>query len=291
MEFTTRAFSAPDLPDCLAIEQAAVRSNHYLADVLDYYTTTRGEFTVVCAEGKPIGIGKLTVLYDNSAWLELLRVHPQYQRQGAGTAIYRRYFEQLPQLGCGSAAMYTGVKNVASAALAQNFGLQKDSVFRGMTCTLADVCLPQSLSQLPTLHPLTPQQAVEQLLPHKEQLGGYLNINHTFYRINEANCRGMASAGWVFGDGERVLVLGSRFQPDRALSIAAAIDRDGSIPRPDLLLWAKTQAAQRGIPRLTAHFFLPDGQSNPTVQEFYQSNGFVQDPSDDVVCTNHPLTK
>ena len=74
MEFTTRAFSAPDLPDCLAIEQAAVRSNHYLADVLDYYTTTRGEFTVVCAEGKPIGIGKLTVLYDNSAWLELLRV-------------------------------------------------------------------------------------------------------------------------------------------------------------------------------------------------------------------------
>ena len=96
MEFTTRAFSAPDLPDCLAIEQAAVRSNHYLADVLDYYTTTRGEFTVVCAEGKPIGIGKLTVLYDNSAWLELLRVHPQYQRQGAGTAIYRRYFEQLP---------------------------------------------------------------------------------------------------------------------------------------------------------------------------------------------------
>ena len=216
MEFTTRAFSAPDLPDCLAIEQAAVRSNHYLADVLDYYTTTRGEFTVVCAEGKPIGIGKLTVLYDNSAWLELLRVHPQYQRQGAGTAIYRRYFEQLPQLGCGSAAMYTGVKNVASAALAQNFGLQKDSVFRGMTCTLADVCLPQSLLQLPTLHPLTPQQAVEQLLPHKEQLGGYLNINHTFYRINEANCRGMASAGWVFGDGERVLVLGSRFQPDRA---------------------------------------------------------------------------
>ncbi len=82
MEFTTRAFSAPDLPDCLAIEQAAVRSNHYLADVLDYYTTTRGEFTVVCADGKPVGIGKLTVLYDNSAWLELLRVHPQYQRQG-----------------------------------------------------------------------------------------------------------------------------------------------------------------------------------------------------------------
>lgn len=101
----------------------------------------------------------------------------------------------------------------------------------------------------------------------------------------------MASAGWVFGDGERVLVLGSRFQPDRALYIAAAIDRDGSIPRPDLLLWAKTQAALRGIPRLTAHFSLPDGQSNPTVQQFYQSNGFVQDPSDDVVCTNHPLTK
>ena len=69
-----------------------------LADVLDYYTTTRGEFTVVCVDGKPVGIGKLTVLYDNSAWLELLRVHPQYQRQGAGTALYRSPSANRPWL-------------------------------------------------------------------------------------------------------------------------------------------------------------------------------------------------
>lgn len=100
MQITTRPFQDTDLGRCLEIERAAVRSNHYLNDVIDYYRTTKGEFTLALADNFPAGMGKLTVLYDGSAWLELLRVHPDFQRQGMGKAIYRRYLEQVAAFGC-----------------------------------------------------------------------------------------------------------------------------------------------------------------------------------------------
>ena len=103
MEITTRPFRrAP--------------TNRYLADVADEFTTTRGELTLGVVDGVVAGFGKLTVLFDGSAWLELLRVHPDYQRQGVGNHIYGRYLEQIRAFGCHQAAMYTGVRNVASAA-------------------------------------------------------------------------------------------------------------------------------------------------------------------------------
>ena len=138
MQITTRPFQDADLGRCLEIERAAVRSNHYLNDVIDYYRTTKGEFTLALADSFPAGMGKLTVLYDGSAWLELLRVHPDFQRQGMGKAIYRRYLEQVAAFGCPSARMYTGVKNVASAALAEQFGLHRGPEFRGMSLPVQD---------------------------------------------------------------------------------------------------------------------------------------------------------
>ena len=116
MEISTRPFRKDDLSRCLLIEEHTAPKNRYFADVADYFTTTRGELTVALADGEPAGFGKLTVLFDGSAWLELLRVDPQFQRRGMGMAIYRRYLEQIKDMGCPRAAMYTGVKNVASAA-------------------------------------------------------------------------------------------------------------------------------------------------------------------------------
>ena len=75
MQITTRPFQDTDLGRCLEIERAAVRSNHYLNDVIDYYRTTKGEFTLALADNFPAGMGKLTVLYDGSAWLAVSYTH------------------------------------------------------------------------------------------------------------------------------------------------------------------------------------------------------------------------
>ena len=170
MQITTRPFQDAELGRCLEIERAAVRSNHYLNDVIDYYRTTKGEFTLALADSFPAGMGKLTVLYDGSAWLELLRVHPDFQRQGMGKAIYRRYLEQVTAFGCPSARMYTGVKNVASAALAEQFGLHRGPEFRGMSLPVQD----DSFQPQPKpLHLLGGEEAAEYLLPLQEKTGGF----------------------------------------------------------------------------------------------------------------------
>ena len=208
MQITTRPFQDTDLGRCLEIERAAVRSNHYLNDVIDYYRTTKGEFTLALADNFPAGMGKLTVLYDGSAWLELLRVHPDFQRQGMGKAIYRRYLEQVAAFGCPSARMYTGVKNVASAALAEQFGLHRGPEFRGMSLPVQD----DSFQPQPKpLHLLGGEEATEHLLPLQEKTGGFLSINHTFYKLNRSTCFGFAAAGlglWRRG-GQRPCLWGA----------------------------------------------------------------------------------
>ena len=275
MEITTRAFRPEDLEACLEVEKEAIKGpNHYMKDVIDYYNTTRGEMTIAEVDGKVAGMGKLTVLYDGSAWLELLRVHPDHQRKGCGAAIYKRYFEQLKEMGCPAARMYTGAKNVPSAALAEKNGLHRSTEFHGMTLTMdkADASL---FWEPPMYHRLTGDEAIMELMPLKEKCGGYLDINQTFYEINEQTLRGFAAAGWVYGDGKgNVLVAGSRFQPEKALYIAAM---KGDKRR--ALSFALNLMVLTGHQQIRAHFPVGDEE----MIDFLSKHGFEKNPSDLVV--------
>ena len=55
----TRPATWADLPACLEVEHAAMKANHYLADVADlYFNGTVGDLTVAEVDGKIVGIGK-----------------------------------------------------------------------------------------------------------------------------------------------------------------------------------------------------------------------------------------
>lgn len=275
MDIKTRAFQAKDLDACLGVEAAAIKgNNHYMRDVIDYYTTTRGEMTVAEVDGQPVGMGKLTLLFDGSAWLELLRVHPDYQRQGVGMAIYKRYKEQLEEYGCTSAAMYTGAKNVPSAGLAVKNGFHRGPEFHGMTLSM-DMADASLFWEPPVYHRLNSDEAVLEMMAIKEQCSGYLDINQTFYKINEATCRGFASQGWVYGDGKgNLLVAGSRFQPEKALYIAAmAGDKRRA------LSFALNLAVLSGVQKIVTHFPVGDTE----LISFLEKHGFENNPSDLVV--------
>ena len=188
-------------------------------------------------------------------------MHPQYQRQGAGTAIYRRYFEQLPQPAVGRLPCTPASKNVASAAPPKISGLQKDERLS------RDDLHP--CGRLPAAKPF----AAANPTPADSAAGGRTAAaalrsswagTSTSTTPSTASTRQTAAA-WHPQAGCSATASGCwcsapAFSLTAPLYIAAAIDRDGSIPRPDLLLWAKAQAALRGIPRLTAHFF-PAGRS------------------------------
>lgn len=271
MVITTKPFAIEDLPRCREIEAATAPGNQYFKDVVDYFTTTKGELTLGLVDGVVAGFGKLTVLFDGSAWLELLRVHPDYQRRGVAAHIYQRYMAQIRELGCPAVGMYTGVRNVASATLAEKNGLHRGPEFRGMSLDVAAAPAPAPAA----MELAGTKEQVQQLLePLKGQAGGKLSINHTFYRMNERTYGGFATNGWVFANDAATLVMGARFQPKRALYIAALGGE-----KQQALDFAVAEAKRRGIPKITAHFPPADG----AMQAFYEANGFTLDPSDDVV--------
>lgn len=271
-EIGLKAFEKQDLPACLEVESAAMGKHLYLKDVAEYYTTTKGEFTLALVEDKVVGMGKFTVLFDGSAWLELLRVHPDFQRQGVGAKIYTRYLEQAAAFRCPAIRMYTGAKNIPSAALAQKNGLHRGPEFCSMTLNLQNI--PWEKEHLQGFRLANGQQAQELLLPMKEQAGGFFSINHTFYAVNPATCKGMAAAGWVYCAGENALVLGARFQPEKVWHIGAIA---GDLEKN--LRFAIARAAQCGVEKLSFHF-PPQNQQLPLLLEQY---GFTLDPSNDVV--------
>lgn len=275
MEIITRAFQPQDLAQCLEVEKAAIKGdNHYMRDVLPYYNTTRGEMTVTEVDGKPVGMGKLTILFDGSAWLELLRVHPDYQRQGCGMAIYKRYLEQLEEMGCPAARMYTGAKNVPSAALAEKNGLHRGPEFHGMTLTM-DTADASLFWEPPMFHRLSGDEAVGMLMPLKEQYGGFFDINSTFYEINEETLRGFAAMGWVYGDNKgNAIVAGSRFQPGKCLYIAA-MKGDKRLA----ISYALNMMVLSGQEKIQA--FFPVGDQEQI--DFLKKHGFVENPSDLVI--------
>ncbi len=275
MRITTRAYRPEDLPACLEVERSAIKGpNHYMADVIDYYNTTRGEMTVVEADGKIVGIGKLTLLYDGSAWLELLRVHEEYQRKGCGMAIYARYMRQLAEFGCPAARLYTGAKNVPSASLAMKHGFHRSTEFHMMSIP-AENFDEKIMQDAPEFRHLRADEAIARLMPLRERYGGYLDINQTFYAFNEQSIRGLCAAGMVFGDEKgNAIVAGARFQPEKALYIAAiAGDRRSAVG------FAMKRAKICGQAKIAAHFPVGDNAMIESLQGF----GFEKGPSDLVV--------
>ena len=72
--FEVREMTIADLEETLKVESSAIRGNPgYLADAFHYYQSAKGELSVALKDGKIVGVGKLSILFDGSAWLEVLR--------------------------------------------------------------------------------------------------------------------------------------------------------------------------------------------------------------------------
>lgn len=262
MEYTLKPVTPALLPEALRVEHAAMGDHCYLGDVYDYYTATKGELTAAFAGDRLVGIGKFTVLWDGSGWLETLRVEPGWQRKGVGMALYRRYMEQARQYHCAALRMYTGVNNVASAGLAQRFGLKKACSFREYTSMGLDG------GNMGGFVLASPEEAVRQLEPCCAAYHGYVVMNRTYYRLNPETCRGLATAGmvWYEADSGSVAVIGARFQPDKGLHIALL---GGDCLRG--LALARALAKGRGSGRLVCNFAL----ENPMLEGLLVENGFT----------------
>ena len=216
MDFTVKLAAYEDMAEAVRVERETMGDYVYLEDAWHYFNSLDGGLVCVSHGEKMVGIGRFSVLPDGSGWLETLRVTPEYQRKGIGREIYKKYVELAQINNCPSMAMFTGVNNVASSALAEVFGLKTAAQHRGYHLTNLECGCPHGFIHTGW------QRAVELILPMKDEYNNYMSFNRTFYRINEANAKQFAIEGKVFEDkeSESFIVCGARFQHQAALHIA-----------------------------------------------------------------------
>lgn len=267
MQITLKKATIQDMEACVAVERKSMPNHCYLGEVWNYFHSTVGELSCGYIDGVLAGIGKFTLLYDGTGWLETLRVDPAYQGLGVGKEIYKRYLEQGMQYNCPRLEMYTGVENRVSAGLAIKNGLSKAQEFRGYNLSNFTPPTEEYSFQI-----VDPKRAAQLILPLEEAYHGYLVSNRTFYRINPPTAEGFGMDGKVFEDTSgNFIVCGARFQHLKALHISM-MGGDHAL----CLGFAKKFAASHGIPKLTVTFALP----NHELEAFLIGEGFEKEPSD-----------
>lgn len=91
MELVVRTVTRPELDKAVEVEEKAMKGSGYLRDVSELFLSDEvGPLLGAYKDGEElVGIAKYTVLADHTAWLETLRVAPEYQRQGVGRRSMR----------------------------------------------------------------------------------------------------------------------------------------------------------------------------------------------------------
>ena len=265
-----RKVSLEDREQLFTVEAKSTPGLQYLPQVFEtFLAEARGAFLTAETDGKLLACAKFTVLADNTAWLETLRVIPEYQRQGIGKKLYEAFFDLAKAEGISSMRMYTGVNNKVSKGLAERFGFELEETFFGYSLDLATLETQSLASRFKPLKDAS--EATALLLAHKASWHHFLVMNRTFYKLTPALCQQLVDRGQVYKDmnGENVVVLGARFSPEQALHIGMFFgDKDAC------LKFAKQKALEANTQQL--HCLFP---STMELDPLFIKQGFKPNPS------------
>ena len=92
-----------------------------------------GSFIVVEFENQILGVYHHYLL-DSDSWLETLRVHEQYRRQGIAQFMIKDYLERSKKLNAVNSRLVTSIKNTASRNLFEKHGFSE--VLRSQYCSI-----------------------------------------------------------------------------------------------------------------------------------------------------------
>ncbi len=265
-----------DRAKVLQVEALSTPNLRYLGAVFEHWVHDQvGELIVAELEGEMVGVGKLTVVPDGSAWLEALRVIPAAQGQGVGKRFYERFFEIAAARRIPSMRMYTGIRNAASKGLAERYGFHLAATYRGSSVQLREFT-GEYPDDFAFVQVTDPDRASKLLLPEKPAWNGFLVMNRTFYELTPTLCGEWAREGKVYYEAatDSLLVLGARFQADLGLHLSCL---GGNLQR--CLAFAARAARFSAAPKL---FCLFPPQAAEIEQALLQS-GFGLDSSDYIV--------
>ena len=277
-EIVLRRARQEDREKVVWVESLSTPNLSYVPHVWDMFLDdTEGDWTVAEIEGEVIGCGKYSILPDGSAWLETLRVVPHRQGLGVGKRLYEHWLEASREKGVKTMRMYTGVRNVVSKGLAEQYGLRTAETFRG---TLMKSDPGKVDAEYDFRRVVDHRKAAELLMRHSAAWGGWQVMNRIFYKLSPMLCAHLAERGMVYEDldTESVIAMGARFMPRHGLHIGLfAGDTEACLG------FAMQTAVERGIERL--HCLFPS--HIPCVEESLTGFGFRLEPADFMVLEVH----
>ncbi len=273
MGIKTRKGRAEDIPRLREIEKRTTPGNLYLYDCREEFLDDRyGELVVAEEDGEVRGFAHFSLQPDGSAWLECLRVDPEHQKKGCGTAIWKRFMELCEIHGVTHVGMYTGEKNYASRTLGERNGLKID--YRSREGVLEREKGSGAERDFGFERVTDTEQAKELLSAMAEEYGGYFSMNRTFNRFGEKMDEYLVKKQSLWRHGDSAVILGSRFLPERGLYIPAMTG--------DIELcadFAVSEFQKSGLPKLFAP--VPSGRERLTKP--LESRGFVFSQRDIIV--------
>jgi RimJ/RimL family protein N-acetyltransferase len=220
MDIYVRVAKQNDKEKAIYVEGQSTPNLRYLERMWDDFTQSVDEpLFIAFYKGEMAGLGKLSILYDGTAWLETLRVDKKFQGRGVGKAIYKSYLDHAKKMKLPQLRMYTGVNNAASAGLARINGFELVGQYSGADLDLSKY-IPKK--DVPAFTKVTNHEVANKLLmPLANKWEGSMVLNRTFYPYNEALINGLVSDGLVYyhKESNSVIVLGARFMPERGMNI------------------------------------------------------------------------
>lgn len=265
-----RKAQSADKEALTVVESKSTPNLRYVPHVFDQFVADqRGEFSVAEIDGRVVGCAKFTVTPNDSAWVETLRVIPEFQGMGIGKRLYERFFEVADREKIDTLRMYTGLRNVVSRGLAEHFEFQLEETF--FEANLSAEQIELGADKLVDFQPVTDKHRTTALV--KEQSNrwhNFLVMNRTFYKLTPSLCAYLVENGQVYEEpaSGAMVIQGARFMPWQALHIGFFAENHEASLR-----FAMQKVLELKVSKLTCMF--PEAATNiknPLIENRFEIN-------------------
>ncbi len=130
VQYEVRPARSDDKSAILAFCQNTFSWGDYIPEVWDRWLgDASGTMLVGVVDQQPVGLLRVAFLDDRVAWLEGMRVHPDFRRQGVGTAIDAAARSLARARGCRVERLATSIKNIAAQKILATEGYTRIAQF------------------------------------------------------------------------------------------------------------------------------------------------------------------
>lgn len=175
--FAIRPARAGDKATVLTFCERTYEWGDYVPLVWDeWLEEENGQLLVATSNDSPVAVAKVTLLTPSEAWLQGLRVHPQFRQQGLAHLLLQHCLDAARKRGATVARLATSSRNEAVQIVTDRAGMQR----------IAAVWILEAQAQppataLPTLAPLRPAdwpQACQRIIgsPTLSAMGGLFGV-------------------------------------------------------------------------------------------------------------------